>query len=186
MEPDVFFGKKPFCRLREALKAAANIAQNADDNVDVVVIPPEPSEETDKEEGDDDCMGSAPVKNVSERHNYVSKQVARSMRKRNPALTVREEPRFTARDGVRLKPDVVVESGDQVMRYGFAPTKKKAKKKAPASTASSFPPEPEDHVSSSTVFMIEELRGESPTTKAAKICRQRRKICDQASTNLKL
>lgn len=69
MEPDVFFGKKPSCRLREALKAAANIAQNADDNVDVVVIPPEPSEETDKEEGDDDCMGSAPVKNVSGEEN---------------------------------------------------------------------------------------------------------------------
>ncbi|KAL3192628.1 hypothetical protein MRX96_058850 [Rhipicephalus microplus] len=40
MEPDVFFGKKPFCRLK-------------------------PPEETDQKEGDDDCMGSAPVKDVS-------------------------------------------------------------------------------------------------------------------------
>ncbi|KAL1480819.1 hypothetical protein MTO96_034653 [Rhipicephalus appendiculatus] len=49
MEPDIFFGKKPFCRLSEALEAAADIAQNADDNVDVVIIPPDPLEETDEE-----------------------------------------------------------------------------------------------------------------------------------------
>ncbi|KAL3254843.1 hypothetical protein MRX96_046731 [Rhipicephalus microplus] len=64
MEPDVFFGKKPFCRLSEALEAAADIAQNADDNVDVVISPPEPSEAAD-EEGGDYCMGSASVKHVS-------------------------------------------------------------------------------------------------------------------------
>lgn len=56
----------------------------------------------------------------TERHNYVSRQVARLIRKRNPALTVREEPRFTTRDGVRLKPDLVIESDDQVMVIDLA------------------------------------------------------------------
>ncbi|KAH8032086.1 hypothetical protein HPB51_023070 [Rhipicephalus microplus] len=55
-----------------------------------------------------------------ERHNYVSRQVARLIRKRNPALTVREEPRFTTRKGVRLKPDSVIESDDQVMVIDLA------------------------------------------------------------------
>lgn len=65
MEPDVFFGTKPFCRLSEALEAAADIAQNAEDDVDVVIIPPDPSPETDEEEGDEDCTVSAPVNDVS-------------------------------------------------------------------------------------------------------------------------
>ncbi|KAL3193345.1 hypothetical protein MRX96_017578 [Rhipicephalus microplus] len=56
----------------------------------------------------------------TERHNYVSRQVARLIRKRNPALTVREEPRFTTRKGVRLKPDSVIESDDQVMVIDLA------------------------------------------------------------------
>lgn len=65
MEPDVFFGTKPFCRLSEALEAAADIAENAEDDVDVVIIPPDPSPDTDEEEGDEDCTGSAPVNDVS-------------------------------------------------------------------------------------------------------------------------
>ncbi|KAH7934500.1 hypothetical protein HPB51_029139 [Rhipicephalus microplus] len=51
----------------------------------------------------------------AERHNYVSRQVARLIQKRNLALTVREELRFTTREGVRLKPDLVVEPDDQVI-----------------------------------------------------------------------
>ncbi|KAL3194922.1 hypothetical protein MRX96_045833 [Rhipicephalus microplus] len=45
---------------------------------------------------------------------------ARLIRKRNAALTVREEPRFTTRDGVRLKPDSVIESDDHVMVIDLA------------------------------------------------------------------
>ncbi|XP_042144213.1 piggyBac transposable element-derived protein 2-like [Ixodes scapularis] len=65
MEPGVFFGTKPFCRLSEALEAAADIAENAEDDVDVVIIPPDPSSDTDEEEGDEDCTASAPVNDVS-------------------------------------------------------------------------------------------------------------------------
>ncbi|KAL3196919.1 hypothetical protein MRX96_015002 [Rhipicephalus microplus] len=56
----------------------------------------------------------------TELHNYVSRQVARLIRKRNPALTVREKPRFTTRDGVRLKPALVIESDDQVIMIDLA------------------------------------------------------------------
>ncbi|KAL1470459.1 hypothetical protein MTO96_040419 [Rhipicephalus appendiculatus] len=46
--------------------------------------------------------------------------VARLIREKNPELTVREEPRLTSRDGVRLKPDLVVESSDQVLVIDLA------------------------------------------------------------------
>lgn len=38
MEQHLFFGKEPFRRLSEALQAAAHIAQNAEDDVDAVLI----------------------------------------------------------------------------------------------------------------------------------------------------
>ncbi|KAL1482954.1 hypothetical protein MTO96_033467 [Rhipicephalus appendiculatus] len=56
----------------------------------------------------------------TERHNYVARQVARLIREKNPELIVREEPRLTSRDGVRLKPDLVVESSDQVLVIDLA------------------------------------------------------------------
>lgn len=65
MNPDVFFGKKPFCRLSEALEAALDVAQDTDEDVDVVIIPPHPSPDTDEEEGDDDATSSVQVNDVS-------------------------------------------------------------------------------------------------------------------------
>lgn len=42
------------------------------------------------------------------------------IRKGNPDFMVPEEPRFTTRDGFRLKPAWVVESGDQVLEIDLA------------------------------------------------------------------
>ncbi|KAL1487057.1 hypothetical protein MTO96_008360 [Rhipicephalus appendiculatus] len=50
----------------------------------------------------------------TERHNFVTNQVVRLVTEKNPGFTVREEPRFTTCDGVTLKPDIVIESSDQV------------------------------------------------------------------------
>ncbi|XP_077507215.1 uncharacterized protein LOC144116338 [Amblyomma americanum] len=54
MDPGVFFGKRPFCRLSEALEVAADVAVHAEEPVDIVIVPPEPSVDTDVEEADDD------------------------------------------------------------------------------------------------------------------------------------
>lgn len=57
MESGTFFGKRPFCRLSEALEAAADVARDIDEPVDVVIVPPDPTVDTDEEEGDDDGCG---------------------------------------------------------------------------------------------------------------------------------
>ncbi|KAH8035907.1 hypothetical protein HPB51_011005 [Rhipicephalus microplus] len=62
---------------------------------------------------------SYPVK-IKKTARSWSQQVARLIRKRNPALTVREKPRFTTRDGVRLKPALLIESDDQVIMIDLA------------------------------------------------------------------
>ncbi|XP_075739087.1 uncharacterized protein LOC119181933 [Rhipicephalus microplus] len=54
MEADFFFGPKNFCRLQEALEVLDS-AEEADNDVDLVIVPPEPTAETD-EEGDDNCI----------------------------------------------------------------------------------------------------------------------------------
>lgn len=59
-----FFREKPFCRLSEALEAAADISHDIYEDVDVVIIPPDPSPDTD-EEGDDDCTNVVLVNDVS-------------------------------------------------------------------------------------------------------------------------
>lgn len=63
MEADFFFGRKKFCRLREALEELENI-EEADNDVDLVIVPPEPAAETDEEEGDDDCIEGLGVNDV--------------------------------------------------------------------------------------------------------------------------
>lgn len=63
MEADFFFGPKKFCRLREALEELDN-AEEADNDVDQVIVPPEPAAETDEEEGDDDCIEDRGVNDV--------------------------------------------------------------------------------------------------------------------------
>ncbi|KAK8788849.1 hypothetical protein V5799_021375 [Amblyomma americanum] len=64
MDPGVFFGKRPFCRLSEALEAAGDVAVHAEEPVDIIV-PPEPSVETVEEEGDDDGTTDTVVNDVS-------------------------------------------------------------------------------------------------------------------------
>ncbi|KAL3242731.1 hypothetical protein MRX96_002498 [Rhipicephalus microplus] len=70
---------------------------------------------------------------------------------------------------------------DEILRYGFTPSRKKGKKKAPSSTASSYQSELLDDDSCSTVFTIEKLRGDSymPTTETDELRRQRRELCIQ-------
>lgn len=65
MEPGIFFGRRPFCRLSEALEAAADVAGGIDEPVDIVIVPPDPTVDTDEEEGDDDGMTDAVVNDVS-------------------------------------------------------------------------------------------------------------------------
>ncbi|KAK8759354.1 hypothetical protein V5799_003014 [Amblyomma americanum] len=65
MDPGVFFGKRPFCRLSEALEVAADVAVHAEEPVDIVIMPPEPSVDTDVEEADDDGTTDTVVNDVS-------------------------------------------------------------------------------------------------------------------------
>ncbi|KAH8026729.1 hypothetical protein HPB51_024228 [Rhipicephalus microplus] len=69
----------------------------------------------DGEEEDAETARSEAEDSKKECHNYVARQVARLISNRNSAVTIREEPRFTTRNGVRRKPDVVVQSGDQML-----------------------------------------------------------------------
>ncbi|XP_077504966.1 uncharacterized protein LOC144114845 [Amblyomma americanum] len=69
MDPGVFFGKRPFCRLSEALEVAADVAVHAEEPVDIVIVPPEPSVDTDVEEADDDGTTDTVVNDVSEGGN---------------------------------------------------------------------------------------------------------------------
>lgn len=56
----------------------------------------------------------------TERHNYVAKQLARMIADKNPGTNVSEEPRFPSSDGLRLKPDLVIESGDEAIVIDLA------------------------------------------------------------------
>ncbi|KAM7289739.1 piggyBac transposable element-derived protein 2-like [Ixodes scapularis] len=62
---DVVFFLKTFCRLSEALEAALDVFQDANEDVDVVIIPPDPSPDTGEEERDNDATSSIQVNDVS-------------------------------------------------------------------------------------------------------------------------
>ncbi|KAH9378324.1 hypothetical protein HPB48_016157 [Haemaphysalis longicornis] len=47
-----------------------------------------------------------------ERHNFVSRQIARLAKEEVPGATVTEENVFTTKEGVRLKPDLVLQVGE--------------------------------------------------------------------------
>ncbi|KAL3182484.1 hypothetical protein MRX96_007170 [Rhipicephalus microplus] len=54
-EADFFFNPKKFCRLHEALEELDN-TEGAYNDVDLVIVPPEPAAETDEDELDDNCI----------------------------------------------------------------------------------------------------------------------------------
>lgn len=64
MDPSFFFGGKPFCRLSEAVEAVESIPANVGSSIDIVVIPPEATVETDEEEADDDATEIASTNDV--------------------------------------------------------------------------------------------------------------------------
>ncbi|KAH9359588.1 hypothetical protein HPB48_021643 [Haemaphysalis longicornis] len=71
MEADYFFGPKKFCRHREALEELDN-AEEADNDVDLVIVLPEPAAETVEEEGDDGCIEDHGVNDVCDHILYVN------------------------------------------------------------------------------------------------------------------
>ncbi|KAL3183879.1 hypothetical protein MRX96_033394 [Rhipicephalus microplus] len=64
MEADFFFGPKKFSRLQEALEELDN-AEEADNDVDLVIVPSELAAETDEEEGDGDGIEDLGVRSRS-------------------------------------------------------------------------------------------------------------------------
>ncbi|XP_064462040.1 uncharacterized protein LOC135372331 [Ornithodoros turicata] len=50
-----------------------------------------------------------------ERHNYIAKQIIRLAKKYDPSIGVDQERVMTAVDGTRLKPDIVITKGEQVL-----------------------------------------------------------------------
>lgn len=50
-----------------------------------------------------------------ERHTFICKQVCRLVKNVSPSATVTAEKVYTSPEGVRLKPDIVVDYGDRVV-----------------------------------------------------------------------
>ncbi|KAH9378259.1 hypothetical protein HPB48_011468 [Haemaphysalis longicornis] len=57
-----------------------------------------------------------------ERHNFVSRQIARLAKEKVPGATVTEEKVFMTKEGVRLKPDLVLQVGEEVVIVDVAVT----------------------------------------------------------------
>lgn len=64
MKPFFFFGGKPCWRLGEALDAVESITTNDSGSIDIFVIPPVPSVETDEEETDNDATNIVSTNDV--------------------------------------------------------------------------------------------------------------------------
>lgn len=89
MDPGIFFGRRPFCRLSEAIEAATDVAVDIDEPVDVVIIPPDPNVDTDEEEGDDDGMTDVVVNDVSGVYIYIITEIVRLLEKQTLVLSSR-------------------------------------------------------------------------------------------------
>ncbi|KAH7965687.1 hypothetical protein HPB49_009835 [Dermacentor silvarum] len=58
----------------------------------------------------------------AERHNFITTNVVRMMKERNPQAIVQTETLLVTKDNDRLKPDLVVEDSNQVTIVDFAVT----------------------------------------------------------------
>lgn len=58
----------------------------------------------------------------TERHNFIAKNVVRMVKERRPQAVVHAEKLLVTKDHIRLKPDLIVEEGNQVTIVDFAVT----------------------------------------------------------------